>query len=78
MKPISMFIINKGIPIPPKCKIRFSWRARALKHKFEIMEIGDSIVLPYCRQTVVDNIPDNINIVCRQLNDYQFQYWRKK
>lgn len=42
------------------------------------MEPTDSVVLPYPRDTVARMLPADINFVCRQLNYYQWRYWRVK
>lgn len=40
------------------------------------MDKGDSIVLPYPRDTVAGVLGADINFVCRQINDRQYQYWK--
>ena len=42
------------------------------------MEVTDSVVLPYPRDTVARMLPTEVNFVCRQINDYQWRYWRIK
>ena len=74
-----MFWVEHGIPIPPVNRIIQRNRTRGVLHKFSVMDYGDSIVLPYTRSSVKQILKKSgqpIRLVSRQLNEYQFRYWK--
>ena len=70
--------IESGIPIAPvNHTLRFA-RSKTVRDKFSKMQVGQSIVWPYCRDTCSQLMPDSMTFKCRQINEYQFRYWRVK
>lgn len=70
--------IETGIPVSPVNHTLKFKRSKFVKNKFSIMEIGQSIVWPYCRDTCVPLMPKHMTFKCHQINEYQFRYWRIK
>lgn len=75
-KPLSYWI-ESDIPISPVNRTIQITRSKEIKQKFFAMNVGNSIVLPYPRDTVVGIVGDEVSIVCRQINDSQFRYWKR-
>jgi hypothetical protein len=74
MKKLLNFWVEKGIPISKVDRTIQIWRSKELKQKWAAMESGDSIVLPYSRDTVVGIV--SYGLICRQINDRQYRYWK--